>query len=149
MRFVTVGLGGWDLHADVFAQLRTSYLPRLDLTLSALIGDLDERGLLDRTVVYCVGEFGRTPRINSNVGRDHWPQAMAVLLAGGGFRRGHVHGRTDAQGLAPADAPCVPDDLAATIFHCLGFEPRTELATPTGLAVQLFREGRVQQGLLG
>jgi hypothetical protein len=143
VRFVTVGLGGWDLHADIFSPLRNSLLPRLDRTLSALIGDLDERGLLDGTVVYCVGEFGRTPRINFNVGRDHWPQAMSVLLAGGGFRRGHVHGRTDAQGLAPADEPCVPDDIAATIFHCLGFEPRTELATPTGRAVQLFREGRV------
>jgi hypothetical protein len=149
VRFVTVGLGSWDLHAEIFPVLRTNLLPRLDRTLSALIGDLDARGLLDGTVVYCVGEFGRTPRINHNAGRDHWPQAMSVLLAGGGFQRGNVHGGTDAQGTAPVDAPCVPADIAATIFHCLGFEPHTELPTPAGRSVQLFREGRVLQRVLG
>jgi uncharacterized protein (DUF1501 family) len=75
----------------------------------------------DSTLVYCAGEFNRTPRINGSAGRDHWSRSMAVLLAGGGVRKGYVHGSTDGQGMAPANAPCAPDDVAATIFrarHC-------------------------------
>jgi hypothetical protein len=143
VRFVTISLGGWDTHGQNFNRLRTTLLPQLDRTLAALIGDLSERGLLDRTVVYCAGEFGRTPRINRNQGRDHWARSMAVVLAGGGFRRGYVHGSTDAQGMAPASEPCTPDDVSATLFHNLGLDPHQELMTPTGRPVQLFREGRV------
>ena len=99
--------------------------------------------MLDRTTVYCAGEFGRTPKINKNNGRDHWARSMAVVLAGGGFRRGYAHGSTDAQGMAPAVDPCTPDDVASTIFQQLGIDPHTELQTPTGRPMQLFREGRV------
>jgi hypothetical protein len=148
VRFVTVSLGGWDTHAQNFTALRTRLLPQLDQTLSALIEDLDVRGLLENTVVYCAGEFGRTPRINPNAGRDHWARSMAVLLAGGGFRRGYGHGTTDVQGMAPATEPCTPDDVSATIFHCLGLDPHQELQTPTGRPVQLFREGQVINRLL-
>src|SRR5262249_58019054 len=121
-----------------------------DQTFSALVEDLDQRGLLDATVVYCAGEFGRTPKVNNrgNGGRDHWARSMAVVLAGGGFRRGYAHGATDAQGMAPATEPCSPDDVAATIFHCLGIDPHAELQTPTGRPVQLFREGKVVEKLL-
>ena len=148
VRFVTLSLGGWDTHGKNFDALKTRLLPQLDQTLAALIGDLSDRGMLDDTIVYCAGEFGRTPKINKNDGRDHWARSMAVLLAGGGFKRGYVHGTTDAQGMAPATDPCTPDDVAATIFHNLGIDPHTELSTSTGRPIQLFREGHVIEKLL-
>jgi hypothetical protein len=148
VRFVTVGLGGWDTHANNFATLRGNLLPQLDAALSALFADLADKGLLERTLVYCAGEFNRTPRINGSAGRDHWAQSMAVLLAGGGVRQGHVHGSTDAHGMAPADSPCAPDDVAATVFQALGIAPKTEVQTITGRPVALFREGKVIEALL-
>jgi uncharacterized protein (DUF1501 family) len=149
VRFVTLGIGGWDTHARNFESLSKNLLPTLDHTLSALIEDLAGRGLLDRTIVYCAGEFGRTPKINPNAGRDHWARSMAVLLAGGGFRHGYVHGSTDPQGTAPASDPVTPDDVSATLVHCLGIDPHQELRTNTGRPVQLFREGKVTAKLLG
>jgi uncharacterized protein (DUF1501 family) len=148
VRFVTIGLGGWDTHQKNFEQLSKNSLPLLDRTLSALIEDLADRGMLDRTIVYCAGEFGRTPKINSNAGRDHWARSMAVVLAGGGFKRGYVHGSTDAHGMAAAADPCTPDDVSATVFQCLGVDPHQELKTGTGRPIQLFREGRTIQKLL-
>jgi hypothetical protein len=147
-RFVTVGLGGWDTHAANFTTLSGQLLPQLDIALSALITDLDARGLLDSTIVYCAGEFGRTPRINGGAGRDHWARAMAVFLAGGGIRRGFVLGGTDANGMAPAGEPCTPADVAATVFQLLGVEPTRELRTPAGRPVTAFREARVLESLL-
>ena len=148
VRFTTVSLGGWDTHGQTFNAHRARLLPQLDQVLSTLIQDLDDRGMLENTIVYCAGEFGRTPRINQNAGRDHWARSMAVVLAGGGIKRGYVHGSTDAQGMAPATDPCTPDDVAATIFQQLGIDPHSELQTPTGRPVQLFREGRVIPRLL-
>ena len=148
VRFVTISLGGWDTHSQTFNAHRSRLLPTLDQTLSALISDLDGRGMLDNTIVYCAGEFGRTPRINQNSGRDHWARSMSVVLAGGSFRRGYAHGTTDAQGMAPATEPCTPDDVASTIFNNLGLDPHAELQTPTGRPVQLFREGRILPRLL-
>jgi hypothetical protein len=148
VRFVTISLGGWDTHGKNFEALSKRLLPQLDQTLAALIGDLSDRGMLDRTVVYCAGEFGRTPKINKNAGRDHWARSMAVLLAGGGFKGGYAHGTTDAQGMAPATEACTPDDVSATLFHCLGINPQQELMTSTGRPIQLFREGKVITKLL-
>jgi uncharacterized protein (DUF1501 family) len=148
VRFVTISLGGWDTHGRNFVALKTRLLPTLDTTLSALIGDLADRGTLDSTIVYCAGEFGRTPKINKNAGRDHWARSMAVVLAGGGFRAGYAHGTTDANGMAPANDPVTPDDVSATLFHCLGINPQTELNTSTGRPMQLFREGKVVKKLL-
>jgi Protein of unknown function (DUF1501) len=148
VRFVTLSIGGWDTHGQNFNNLKTRLLPQLDQTLSALIQDLSDRGTLDNTIVYCAGEFGRTPRINRNAGRDHWARSMAVVLAGGGFKRGYVHGTTDSQGMAPSLEPCTPDDVASTIFHRLGLDPHQELTTPTGRPVQLFREGHILPRLL-
>jgi hypothetical protein len=148
VRFVTISLGGWDTHGKNFEALSKRLLPVLDQTLSALIGDLSDRGLLDKTIVYCAGEFGRTPKVNKNSGRDHWARSMAVVLAGGGFQRGYAHGTTDSQGMAPATEPCLPDDVSATLFHCLGIDPHRELTTATGRPIQLFREGRVVEKLL-
>jgi uncharacterized protein (DUF1501 family) len=106
--------------------------------------------MLDKTIVYCAGEFGRTPKINNRGagGRDHWARSMSVVLAGGGFKRGYAHGTTDSQGMAPSTEPCTPDDVASTIFHCLGVDPHKELNTPTGRPVSLFREGKVIDKLL-
>ncbi len=131
VRFVTVyyspGIGGWDTHKDNFNTLKNSRLPITDQTVSALLEDLDSRGLLDETLVVWTGEFGRTPKINRDAGRDHWPQCYTVLLAGGGLKRGYVHGASDSNGAYPRDLPCTPDDLSATMFHCLGIDPATEL----------------------
>jgi len=143
VRFVTISIGGWDTHGKNFEALSKRLLPQLDETLSALIQDLSDRGMLDRTAVYCAGEFGRTPKINKNAGRDHWARSMAVVLAGGGFRRGYVHGKTDSQGVAPATDACTPDDIAATLFHALGIDPHHELMTRTGRPMQLFPEGKI------
>ncbi len=148
VRFVTVSLGGWDTHNQNFTALKTRLLPQLDQTLAALIKDLAEKGLLDSTVVYCAGEFNRTPKINARAGRDHWGRSMAVLLAGGGFKHGYCHGTTDASGMAPANDPCLPDDVSATIFHLLGLNPHQDLMTPSGRPIALFREGKVLNALL-
>jgi hypothetical protein len=148
VRFVTITTGGWDTHGQNFNALSKNLLPKLDTTLSALIRDLSDRGMLEHTTVYCAGEFGRTPKVNKNSGRDHWARSMACVLAGGGFKAGYAHGTTDPQGMAPATEPCTPDDISATLFHCLGIDPHTELMTPTGRPVQLFREGRVIEKLL-
>jgi len=104
--------------------------------------------MLDKTIVYCAGEFGRTPKVNKDTGRDHWARSMAVVLAGGGFKRGYVHGSTDGQGMAPASDPCLPDDISASIFSNLGINSKTELSTSNGRTVQMFREGTVIDRLL-
>jgi hypothetical protein len=148
VRFVTVSIGGWDTHGQNFNALKTRLLPNLDQTLAALISDLDTRGLLDSTIVLCAGEFGRTPKINKNNGRDHWARSMACVVAGGGFKRGYAHGTTDSSGMAPATEGMSPDDLASTIFNQLGIDPHQELQTPTGRPVQLFREGKVVEKLI-
>jgi hypothetical protein len=148
VRFITISGGGWDTHQNNFTTLKTRNLPMLDRGLATLISDLDERGLLDSTIVYCAGEFGRTPKVNQRVGRDHWARSMAVVLAGGGFKRGMVLGSTDSQGMAPATEPCTPDDVAATVFNQLGINPHHELMTSSGRPIQLFREGHVISKIL-
>ncbi len=148
-RFVTLGFGGWDTHGDNFRALRNRLLPPLDKALAALIRDLNSRGLLDETIVVCAGEFGRTPRVNGNAGRDHWSRSMAVLLAGGGIPGGSVFGATDERGMAPTKDACSPDDLAATIFRRLGFDPRHEVQSASGRPIPIFREGRCLEALSG
>ncbi|WP_435021798.1 DUF1501 domain-containing protein [Tundrisphaera sp. TA3] len=148
-RFVTLGFGGWDTHSDNFRTLRDRLLPMLDKALSALVLDLESRGLLDETIVVCAGEFGRTPRINAASGRDHWARSMSVILAGGGFPGGAVYGSTDARGAAPVRDACSPDDLAAMIFARLGFGPRHEVESAAGRPIPIFREGRCLEPLLG
>ena len=104
--------------------------------------------MLDKTIVYCAGEFGRTPKVNQRGGRDHWARSMSVVLAGGGFKAGCVHGSTDAQGMAPSTEACTPDDVASTVFNSLGIDPHSELQTPTGRPIQLFREGKIVEKLV-
>ena len=146
-RFVTLGVTGWDTHANNFATLRTQMLPPLDRALSTLIRDLESRGLLDETIVVCAGEFGRTPHVNGTSGRDHWARAMCALLAGGGFPGGVAYGATDARGTAPIVDACSPDDLATTIFRRLGIAPGREVQSTSGRPISIFREGRCLQAL--
>jgi hypothetical protein len=115
----------WDTHADNFRKLKRDLLPPFDLGFSALLEDLHQRGLLEDTLVICLGEFGRTPRINGQAGRDHWAACNTVVLAGGGIRGGQVHGASDRLGAYPATSPVSPEDLAATIYHALGIDPHT------------------------
>jgi Protein of unknown function (DUF1501) len=116
---------GWDTHSKNFEALQTELLPMLDQGLSALIEDLAERGALDETLVVVMGEFGRTPKINAAAGRDHWGSCQSVLLAGGGVQGGLVLGSSDKIGAFPATQPVDPTDIHATMFHCLGLDPRT------------------------
>jgi hypothetical protein len=117
----------WDAHFKGSSQHRRFLLPAADQSLSALLEDLDARGLLDSTLVVAMGEFGRTPKINREGGRDHWPDCYTVLLAGGGVRGGAVHGSSDKIGAYPASDPVTPGDLAATIFWRFGLDPATEI----------------------
>jgi uncharacterized protein (DUF1501 family) len=119
----------------------------LDSALAALVGDLDQRGMLDETIVCCCGEFGRTPQINGTAGRDHWSRAMTVLVAGGGFKAGHVHGATDERGVDPIDGVMSPADLAATLLHALGVDPSAIIHTPSGRTMPIIRDGTVVETL--
>jgi len=126
----------WDSHEKLFARHR-QLIPPSDLAVSALIEDLDARSLLDTTLVVAMGEFGRTPRINKNAGRDHWPDCYSALLAGGGVTGAAVHGASDKIGAYPAADPVTPADLAATIFWRFGLDPTTELYDQTGRPFRL------------
>ena len=110
----------WDTHKDSANRLKNHLLPPFDLAMTALLEDLKERGLLDSTLVVWMGEFGRTPKINKAGGRDHWGFCQSVLMAGGGVRGGQVYGSSDASAAYAAESPVSPDDLAATVFDCLG-----------------------------
>ena len=114
---------GWDTHSKNFPALQGELLPMLDQGLSALLEDLEQRGLLETTLVVCMGEFGRTPKINAQAGRDHWGLCQSVLLAGGGIRGGRVLGPSDRIGAYPASDPVDPVDVHATLYHCMGLDP--------------------------
>jgi hypothetical protein len=116
---------GYDSHRNHLEWARTQLLPPTDAAFSSLVEDLDQRGLLHETLVIMMGEFGRTPKFNSAGGRDHWPQCFSVVLAGGGIRGGQVHGASDKAAAYPALDPVTPGDLLATLYHCLGVDPRT------------------------
>lgn len=113
----------WDTHANNFVDLKTKLLPNFDRAFSALLEDLASRGLLDDTLVVCLGEFGRTPHINSAAGRDHWGPCNSVVLAGAGIGGGRIYGSSDRQAAYPQSDPVTPEDLAATIYHLLGIDP--------------------------
>lgn len=136
----------WDSHGQNFKQHSRYLLPQADQALAALIEDLDDRGLLDSTLVVALGEFGRTPKINGNAGRDHWPDCYTVLLAGGGIRGGATFGSSDRIGAYPATDPVTPADLAATIYWRFGLDPRTEIHDQTGRPYRL-AEGRPITGI--
>jgi hypothetical protein len=126
----------WDSHEKLFAR-HQQLIPPSDQALSALLDDLDARGLLETTLVVALGEFGRTPRINKNAGRDHWPDCYSVLLAGGGVIGGAVYGASDKIGAYPAADPVTPADLAATIYWSFGLDPATEIRDQTSRPFRL------------
>lgn len=132
-RVVTLNFGRWDFHSNNFNGMKDTHLPQFDQGLSALIEDLHERGLADDVAVVAWGEFGRTPRINKDAGRDHWPQVGGGLLAGGGFRTGQVIGATDRLGAEIADRPVHFSEVIATLYRHLGIDPdSTKLTDLTG-----------------
>ena len=132
---------GWDTHAQNFPTIKNTLAPPLDKGVAALVEDLTERGLLDSTLVVMMGEFGRTPKINPNAGRDHHGRANSVLLFGAGIPGGLVLGRTDANGDAPAERPVTPADLAAVLYHKLGIDPETKYEAPDGRPIRLVDGG--------
>ncbi|HYT91970.1 MAG TPA: DUF1501 domain-containing protein [Gemmataceae bacterium] len=148
VRCVTVDHSNWDTHDNNFATLRRDLLPALDSALSTLFRDLSDRGMLGRTLVVVTGEFGRTPRINRNAGRDHWGPVFTVALGGGGLRGGRVVGRSDARAERPAADPYGPEDLSATMYHLMGIDPTEEFYTPEGRPVRIVNNGRVVRELL-
>jgi hypothetical protein len=122
----------FDTHNKHFVKMKTQLLPPLDRAFSALLEDLEQRGLLDGTLVAWTGEFGRTPKINGNAGRDHWGRVYSTVLAGGGVKGGQVYGRSDAQGGKPTDNPVHTSDFFATMYHALGYGPDTRVVDPVG-----------------
>lgn len=156
--FVTVTDRGWDTHQDLVVRLKEGYagakervglVPNLDRAVSSLIDDLADRGLLESTLVLVMGEFGRTPKVNTQGGRDHWPRAFSVMLAGGGVPGGIVVGASDATGESPADRPVTPADLAATVYTLLGVDPSKTLQTADGRPVALNQGGIALPELVG
>lgn len=134
----------WDCHADrgslntTLADIRDTVAPSFDLALSTLLTDLDARGLLDTTLVVAVGEFGRTPKLNANGGRDHWAGCWSALVAGGGVKGGRVVGASDATASEPADRPVTPQELVATVFHALGVPAAATIPGPAGTPVAVY-----------
>ncbi len=131
--------GPWDTHSNNFNGLRQSLLPPFDQSFSALLQDLADRRLLESTLVVCTGEFGRTPKINKDAGRDHWAGVYTAVLAGGGVQGGRVHGSSDAQAAYPQTDAVGPWDIAATLFHCMGLSPETEVRDRTGRPMKISR----------
>ena len=154
-KFVTVTDRGWDTHEQLFNRLKEGFtggsvgkIPKLDVAYSALIEDLADRGMLESTLVVVMGEFGRTPKLNPRGGRDHWPRAFSVALAGGGIVGGQVVGKSDAHGERPAERPVTPADLTRTIYHALGIDGAMELHTGDGRPVQVNRDGSLVTELI-
>jgi uncharacterized protein (DUF1501 family) len=144
VRLVTVDLRWWDTHVKGFESLRLGFLPRWDQAFTALIEDLHERGLIENTLVVAWGEFGRTPRVNNDAGRDHYPNVFSAALAGGPVRGGRVVGASDAKGAFPLANPKSPQDVLATIYRFLGVDTqkqyfdssgRPHLALPSGTPI--------------
>lgn len=153
--FVTVTDRGWDTHDNIFNRLKEGFtggtvgkIPSLDLAYSALLNDLSERGMLGETLVVLMGEFGRTPKINTNGGRDHWPRVFSIVLAGGGVQGGQVIGASDTNGESPAARPVKPEDLAHTIYTLLGIDPGLELHTSDGRPVSVNKGGTLIQEVI-
>jgi len=136
-RFVHIQKGGWDTHTQNFQSLRDSRLPELDQGYAALLADLSDRGLLKNTIVICMGEFGRTPRVNSSAGRDHWSQAMFVTMGGGPLKSGLVVGQTDRNAEYPAERPIKIEDVAATLYQALGINYDAMYQSPDGRPIRI------------
>lgn len=148
VRFVTVLLEGWDTHQDNFNTLGRSLLPNLDQSLAAMFDRLEESGRLASTSILVTGEFGRTPKVNGNAGRDHWARAMTAIMAGGSVRPGQCIGATDARAEGPLDQGFSPDDLAATFLTNIGIDPKSEYEANVGRPITVIRNGEVIPDIL-
>jgi hypothetical protein len=147
VRFVTLTYGGWDMHDNIAGGMK-SQLPALDQAFATLIRDLDQRGLLQSTLV-CIGsEFGRTPKINGTAGRDHWPKVFSVVMAGGGIKGGIVYGSSNATAAEPEDDPLTVEDWATTIYDRLGIVADKELMAPGDRPIEIVDGGQVRKELL-
>ncbi len=149
VQFVTVTDGGWDTHVANFKSLQERLLPRVDSGFSALIEDLKIRGMLDNTLVVWFGDFGRTPKVNPSAGRDHWASAGVACMAGGGIKPGQIVGRTNPLAEFVTDSPVGPQDIAATIYHCLGVPLHTWYKAQDGRPIELCPEGKPVKQLVG
>jgi len=147
VRLVSLTYGGWDMHASIAAGMRSA-VPAFDQAFATLIRDLDQRGLLDSTLVMVSSEFGRTPKINGSAGRDHWPKVFSVVLAGGGVKKGSVYGTSDPTASEPQDDPLTVEDLAYTLYTLLGINPEKKLLSPGDRPVIIVEEGKVRKELL-
>jgi hypothetical protein len=146
-RFVTVTYGAWDTHAFHYRSIEPQ-LPDFDRAFAGLISDLDQRGILDSTLVMVTSEFGRTPKINAGGGRDHWPRVFSIVMAGGGVRRGYIHGASDALAAEPADAPLSVEDYVSTVYHLLGIDASASLMSPGDRPQPIVLNGTVARDLL-
>jgi uncharacterized protein (DUF1501 family) len=148
VRLVTVDLRWWDTHVKGFESLRLGFLPRFDRCYSALIEDLHERGLLESTLVIAWGEFGRTPRVNNDAGRDHYPNVFSAALAGGAVKGGRVVGSSDEKGAFPKANPKTPQDVLATIYGHLGIDTKQQYLNESGRPIDTLPFGRVMEALM-
>ena len=146
-RFVTLTYGGWDMHNGIEAGIKRQ-VPALDQGFAALISDLDDRGMLDSTLVCMASEFGRTPKINATAGRDHWPKVFSVVMAGGGVKRGIVYGKSNATASEPEEDALTVKDWAATIYNQLGIVADKELMAPGDRPIEIIDGGKVRQELI-
>ncbi|MGB0578945.1 MAG: DUF1501 domain-containing protein, partial [Limisphaerales bacterium] len=149
VRCVTLDFGGWDTHRNNFTDMKEKLLPPWDRAIAALLQDLHQRGMLETTLVWSTGEMGRTPKINKDAGRDHWGNAMSMMLAGAGIQGGQVIGQTDETGSKVIEGGCTPADVAASAMHAVGIDPQKEYHTPTGRPIRVVRDGTVIQKLFG
>jgi hypothetical protein len=148
--FVTIQAGGgWDTHGDNFKQLKTNLLPKYDQSFAALVTDLHDRGLQDDVLVMVFGEFGRTPRINSGAGRDHWPGAMSIVYAGGGLKMGQAIGSTNANAEHPATKPYTPGCVLSTMYHVLGIDHHHAFFDQAQRPLPILSEGEPISELVG
>jgi hypothetical protein len=147
--YVEVSLGGWDTHTNNFDALSGKLLPELDKGMSALVGDLAQRGLLDTTTIVWMGELGRTPRINQNAGRDHWPRSWSVVVGGGGMKNGQAIGATDKDGVDVVDHPIGVMDVIATMTKTMGINLQTQYTTPRGRPIKVVDGGTPVKELFG
>ena len=148
MPFVTLYEGGWDNHGTIFPTLKKR-LPAWDATLATLLEDLKERGMLDSTLVVVLGEFGRTPKINKRGGRDHWSNAMSVMMAGAGTPGGTIVGATDRAGYSAVERVLSPENFVSTVYAKLGIDPDRILFTPQGRPVHLVSDPTPVKELMG
>jgi uncharacterized protein (DUF1501 family) len=146
-RFVTVTNGAWDTHSYHYRGIEQQ-MPDFDKAFAGLLCDLDQRGLLDSTLVMVTSEFGRTPKVNAGGGRDHWPRVFSIVLAGGGIKRGQVYGASDGLAAEPIDNPLSVEDYATTVYHLLGIDAHKDLKSPGDRPQQIVMNGKVVRGLL-